>query len=300
MRPARKRKLELMGLSAAQIDEIAKLDKAPPSVTISSPMKGHIAEKMVVEGSSVRAGEKLMEIADRSTMWLQLQIYEQQLGQVHAGLKVRAKIAAFPEKVFEGTVDFIYPHLDTATRTAMVRVVLENPGHALHENMYATADVEVPEQARSLLVPREAVIDTGRRQVVFVAESDGHFTARDVSVGKSGRLSPSEPEMVQIAYGLNAGEKVVTSGQFLLDSESRMQEAQLKFAKIGGETGGDQSTGGMGDVFRAVRDDDQYEAEVAINTLLRRIPDLRLDDAENAPWRPSFVLRGLKKLPASW
>jgi RND family efflux transporter MFP subunit len=230
---AGKRKLQLLGLTLAQVDDIARQDKTPATVTIASPMHGHVAEKMVIEGSAVRPGEVLMKIANRTTMWLQLQVFEQQLGSVAVGQKVRAKIAAYPDRVFEGKVDFIYPHLDPSTRSATVRIVLDNPDHKLHENMYATAEIDVPAQGRTVLIPREAVIDTGRRQVVFLAEGDGHFTARDIAVGRSGRLGAGsgEPEMVQVASGLSAGDTVVTSGQFLLDSESRMREAQAKFLR---------------------------------------------------------------------
>jgi RND family efflux transporter MFP subunit len=230
---AGKRKLMLLGLAEAQVEEIAKLEKTPPTVTIRSPMHGHIAEKRVIEGSAVRPGEVLMKVANRTSMWLQLQVFEQQLGSVAVGQRVRAKVTAYPARVFEGKVDFIYPHLDPATRSATVRVVLENAEHKLHENMYATAEIEVPALGKTVLIPREAVIDTGRRQVVFVADGEGHFTPRDIAVGRSGRLGAGsgEPEMVQVASGLNAGETVVTSGQFLLDSESRMREAQAKFLR---------------------------------------------------------------------
>jgi RND family efflux transporter MFP subunit len=225
---AGKRKLSLLGLSDEQVNAIAAMDKAPATVTFSAPIHGHVAEKSIIEGSNVMPGQELMKIADRSTMWLQLQIYEQQLGLVTVGEKVKAMVPAVPGTVYDGTVDFLYPHLDTATRTAMVRVVLNNADHRLHENMYATAEIEVPNSAPAILVPREAVIDSGLRQIVFVDQGNGHFVPRQVTVGRSGRREGADPEMVQILSGLQPSDVVVTSGQFLLDSESRMQEAVEK------------------------------------------------------------------------
>jgi membrane fusion protein, copper/silver efflux system len=167
-------------------------------------------------------------------MWLQAQVFEQQINLVKPGQKVQVKVQALPGKVIEGVVDFIYPHLDVATRTAMVRVVLPNAEHELHENMYATAAMEVAPGTKTVLVPREAVVDSGVRQIVFVAEGNGHFSALPVTVGRSGRMANAEGQevaMVEIVSGLAASQQVVTSGQFLLDSESRLQEAVQKMLR---------------------------------------------------------------------
>lgn len=246
---AARRKLSLLGLSDEQVAAIEKMDKAPATIKITSPMDGHIAQKSVIEGSAVKVGEKLMEIADRHTMWLVVQVYERQLGLVKAGAPVKATVAAMPGKVFEGKVDFIYPHLDPATRTAMVRVILPNPGHELHENMYAEAEIEGGDDQAAVVVPREAVIDTGVRQVVFVSKGDGKFLPQEVKIGRSGELSggfggmegdtgAGQGEMVQVLSGLTENDAVVTSGQFLLDSESRLEEARQKFLPPPSQAGG--------------------------------------------------------------
>jgi len=229
---AARRKLGLMGLTEAQVAGIEKLDKAPLTVAIVSPMHGHISAKRVIEGGAVKAGDELMEISDLSTMWLIVQVFEQELGGVHVGQKVTATVDAAPGKVFEGTVDFVYPHLDTGTRTAQVRVVIPNADHSLHQNMYAEARIEEGGGAMpAVLVPREAVLDTGERQVVFVALGGGHFAARDVQVGRTGSLSAADAtRYVEVLSGVTANDTVVTSGQFLLDSESRLEEARKKFA----------------------------------------------------------------------
>jgi Cu(I)/Ag(I) efflux system membrane fusion protein len=173
-------------------------------------------------------GEKVMKIADRSVMWLQVQVYEHDLPMVKEGTPVRVTVTALPGKVFEGKVDFLYPHLDMESRTAMARVVLPNEGHDLREGMFAVAEVEGVGASDTLMVPREAVIDSGVRQVAFVSEGGGHFEPREVTVGMSGETSGMEGEVVEVLNGLKAGEEVVTSGQFLLDSESRLQEAIAK------------------------------------------------------------------------
>ena len=139
---AARRKLELLGLSGEQIDGIEKMEAAPRTITYRSPIHGHVAEKSVIEGSAVKAGEKVMKIADRSVMWLQVQVYERDMPLVKEGTAVRVTVTALPGKVFEGVVDFIYPHLDMESRTAMARVVLPNEGHQLREGMYAVAEVE--------------------------------------------------------------------------------------------------------------------------------------------------------------
>ena len=246
---AARRKLELMGVDATQIDAISKMEKSPRTVTFYSPITGHTTEKMVVEGAAVKAGDRVMRIADRTSMWLLLQVYEQDLSVVKPGMKVRAKVEAFPTEVVEGKVEFIYPHLDMMNRTATVRVVFSNHDHGLREGMYARVEVEVVAAADALAVPREAVIDSGARQVVFVMDEragPGHFSVRDVKVGASGYLDPTESKMVAVTEGLEEGDRVVTSGQFLLDSESRRQEAIAKYlqARLAGP--GEDSAGSRG------------------------------------------------------
>jgi RND family efflux transporter MFP subunit len=239
---AARRKLELLGLAAADIDAISKLDKAPATVTFTSPITGHVVDKAVVEGSAVKAGDRVLRIADRSTMWLQVQVYEHQLPLVPVGTPVRASINGVPGKVFEGKIEFIYPHLDMMARTATMRVVIPNEGHALHEGMYANVEIDAQVAEKAILVPREAVIDSGTRQIVFIALAGGHFEPRKVAVGESGRdADAGDDDMVQILSGLAGNETVVTSGQFLLDSESRMKEAIQKHLRDRLATGGTSS-----------------------------------------------------------
>ena len=218
-----RRKLELWDVAEGDIDAIAASDQPPRDIIFRSPATGHIEEKMVVQGSSFQPGMKLMRISDHNVVWLDAQVYEQQIPWVREGQPVEATTDAAPGKTFKGKVTFVYPHLDHMARTLTVRATFDNPDFELRPGMYGEANLIAQPAADALLVPQEAVIDTGTQQVVFIAEGNGHFTPRPVRAGLRG-----DNDQVQILEGLAPGETVVTSGQFLMDVESRTQEAIAK------------------------------------------------------------------------
>lgn len=218
------RKLELYGLPREQVDELAELDTAPRSVTFTSPADGYLVEKMVYGGSAVMAGDTVMRIADISKLWLDSRVFEKDLPHVQVDQAVTAQVDGRPSESFEGRVIFVHPRIDAMTRTALVRMEIDNPARALRQGMFATVRLEVEIAPRTIVVPREAIIDTGARQVAFVALDMGHFEPRKVEMGASG-----DEGMVQVLSGLAPGEQVVVSGQFLLDAESRMKEAIQRF-----------------------------------------------------------------------
>ena len=219
------RKLSRQGIEDAEIARLAQLDRAPETVTFRSPTSGNVTEKPVVEGSAVAAGEKVLRIVDHTTVWIDARVYEQDLALVSVGQKIEASVAAQAGKVFAGEVVFIHPHLDETTRTASVRMAVANPAFELRPGMFATVVLRGNLAPKALLVPREAVIDTGERQVAFVVgDKPGQFEPRRVRTGWT-----AEGGNVQIVEGLAAGEEVVVSGQFLLDAESRLQDALRKF-----------------------------------------------------------------------
>jgi RND family efflux transporter MFP subunit len=220
---AARTKLERFGLRAADVERLARLDRAPRTVTFTSPTTGHVTEKLVVAGAAVKAGDRVLRIVDHSTLWLDAQVHPQDLAAVRIGSAVRAVVDGMPGDPIEGTVGFIHPHLDPATRTATVRAPIANPRLTLRPGMYATVGIAPAAAPETVVVPREAVIDTGTRRVVFVALAGGKFEPREVTTGASG-----EDGLVAIVEGLGVGERVVTSGQFLLDAESRMREAIQK------------------------------------------------------------------------
>ena len=217
------RKLLLLGIQKEEVARLAKLERAPRTVAFTSPVTGHVTERSVVQGAAVKEGERVLRIVDHSTLWLDAQIYESQLPFIRTSQKATSTVASLPGKQFEGEVIFVHPHVDLTTRTVMVRLVIPNEEMVLRPGMYATVLITAEVADEVVLAPREAVIDTGTRQVAFLARAEGHFEPRSV---KMGVMAPDG--MVQVLEGLSPGETVVTSGQFLIDAESRMKEAIQK------------------------------------------------------------------------
>jgi RND family efflux transporter MFP subunit len=215
-------KLRFWDVAERDIDTIAAAAQAPKTVPFRSPTDGDVVDKMVVDGSAVQAGMKVMRIEDHSRLWLDAQVYESQIPMVKIGEEVNATMDSVPGRTFSGKVMFIYPHVDHMSRTELVRTTLNNSDHQLKPGMYATAEIMTQPAPDAILAPREAVIDTGTKQIVFVMDpnSAGHFEPRNVRVGMSG-----DDDKVQIVEGLAPGDQVVTSGQFLMDVESRTTEA---------------------------------------------------------------------------
>ena len=220
---ATRQKLEQWGLDPRQVEKLAQLDRAPRAVTFTSPVDGFLTEKTVVQGAAVKSGDMALRIVDLSTIWLDAQVYAQDLPFISLGQEAAAEVEGVPGKRFAGKVVFVHPQVDPQTRTATVRMALDNKELALRPGLYATAQIRAELADDALLVPREAVLDTGARQLVFVSQGQGRFTPRSVTLGAAG-----EEGTVQVLEGLAEGESVVTSGQFLLDAESRMREAIQK------------------------------------------------------------------------
>jgi membrane fusion protein, copper/silver efflux system len=233
-----KQKLRLWDVADGDIDAIAQAATAPDTVPFRSPAEGHVMEKMVVEGSAIQAGTRIMRIEDHAKLWLDARVYEDDIPLVALGQTVEATVDAAPGKTFTGPISFIYPHLDHAMRTVTVRVTLDNPNHELRPGMYATVNILARPVSDAVLVPREAVIDTGTRQIAFVMTGQGRFEPRNVRMGMMG-----DDDLVQILQGLAPGETVVTSGQFLLDVESRTTEAIDKLRRSPTNASGQTATG---------------------------------------------------------
>lgn len=219
-------RLELKGLSSAQAQRLSRLERAPRTVTFTSPISGVVTAKNVVEGSAVRSGEAVLRIVDLNVVWIEAKVFEQHVAAVASGQRITATVAALPGETFAGEVVFVDPYVDPVTRTVVVRLAVSNDALRLRPGMYASVALEAMLAARVKIVPREAVIDTGTRKVAFVARGEGHFEPREIETG----VADSEGR-IEVIAGLEVGEVVVTSGQFLLDSESRMREAVQKFLR---------------------------------------------------------------------
>jgi Cu(I)/Ag(I) efflux system membrane fusion protein len=251
------KRLELLGIDGAQIAEILAADKAGTNLAIRSPISGHIIKKYVREGQYVEQGTPLYDVADLSTVWIQAQVYEDDMeflpvdqdhsdspGQ-HELIDITATTRAFAKQIFHGKLSFVFPHVDQNTRTVTIRCEIENPGHKLKpgstatvtlkmlpknlaELMSATAkDAEQSSrlaQGEVLAVPETAVIDTGAQTIVYRETIPGTFEGVRVELGP--RMSGPEGELLYpVLSGLARGERVVASGSFLVDAETRLNPA---------------------------------------------------------------------------
>jgi len=182
-----------------------------------------VIEKNAVAGMMIEPGMNLYRLADLSIVWIKAQIYEQDMPFVQLGQEARARIASLPGEAFVGRVTYVYPTLDPKTRTAQVRMEFHNPGLRLKPGMFATVELESELTPSAILVPESAVLRSGETTTVFVALDGGKFDPRKITIGQrdsSGKY--------QVLHGLSAGERVVTSAQFMLDSESQLREAIQK------------------------------------------------------------------------
>lgn len=223
-----RRKMELWNVPDETIEAMLEAGKASPVITFRSPATGFIAEKDIVAGSAVEPGQRLLRIVDQSTLWLDARIYENQVALIKVGQKATASVTGYPERLFSGAVVFIDAEIDPESRTLAARLAFPNTDLVLKPGMYATVEIAVEISDQAIQIPREAVIDTGMRQIVFVASGEGRFEPRVVRTG----IETSDG-MIQILQGLAPGETVVTSGQFLLDTESRTREAIQKMTGAG-------------------------------------------------------------------
>lgn len=218
-------RLETLGLTPEQIEQLSTLEQAPATVAFTSPIDGVVVDKAnVYKGSSVMSGQLVLRLADRSTMWVEARVPEGSLGRLRVGQRATIAVDGARGPEITGDVVFIHPDLDEMTRTAIVRVAVPNPGGTLRAGMFAVAAIDAGSGTEVTVVPREAVIDSGASQVVFVSTGRGRYEPRRVRTGDSG-----EGGLVEIVSGVEPGESVVASGQFLLDSESRLREAIAKF-----------------------------------------------------------------------
>ncbi len=217
LQSARKR-LELWDISAAQIKALEESATPKDTLELTAPRKGVVVKKNVFPNQMISPGMLLYRIADLSEVWLDAEIYEYELPLIRLGQKADISVGAYPDKTFEGEISFIYPYLQDKTRTAKVRLVLENPGELLKPGMYANVTIKSG-LGDQLTVPASAIFDTGTRQYVFVQVQNGVFAPKEIKLG------PKSGERVVVTKGLEDGEQVVVDGNFLLDSESQLKAA---------------------------------------------------------------------------
>ncbi len=211
-----RRRLKLWDIPDAAIGALEESGKPTTTLQLTAPVTGFVVQKKIDPGKMVMSGSTLYRVADLSTVWVNADIYEYEVPLVKVGQNARLTLTAFPDRIFEAKVDFIYPYLESRTRTATLRLVLDNPGNLLKPDMYANVEIQI-DLGEQLLVPELAVFDTGKRQYVFVQTAEGMFEPRLVKLGvKAG-------DLFVVREGLAEGELVVVDGNFLLDSESQLR-----------------------------------------------------------------------------
>jgi RND family efflux transporter MFP subunit len=224
---ASRTRLRFWDLTEKQIEAIGKTGKTKKTLTVYSPATGVVTQKDAFEGHYVKEGEHQFEIVDLSSVWVGVDVYEYELPWVRKGMAAEMDLSYIPGKRFKGKVLFIYPYLDPKTRTAKLRLAFPNPGYQLKPGMYADIYLKSVVATDSLVIPQEAVIDSGVRKIVFVALGEGKFQPRDVNIGLEGNDNE-----FQVLEGLSEGEEIVLSAQFMLDSESRLREAIQKMLEL--------------------------------------------------------------------
>ncbi len=263
---ADREKLLLLGFSEEEVREIADAKEPPTRLVIRAPQSGHVVEKKIVVGASVEAKMTLFELADLSTVWIEAEVFENDIPFLQAGQEVEATVEALPNRTFTGKIALVHPHLEAATRTNRVRFKLDNPEHELRPGMFAAVTIDTPletiepyktlaaktvqtilvsqkdgqakPQQEFLVVPEQAVVDTGAKKVVYVERKPGLFEGVEVELG------PRQDDFYPVLTGLVAGDRVAAAGGFLVDAETRLNPAAAStyFGASGGPQAGNGSS----------------------------------------------------------
>ena len=213
-----RRRFELWDITPDHIEELERTGKVLRTLPLHAPISGHVLKMTIREGMHVTPDLDLYTLANLSRVWVLADIYEYEIPNVRVGQEATITLSYFPGEVFTGKVTYIYPTLDPKTRTVKGRFEFPNPGWKLKPGMFANVVLEIPRGER-LVVPNTAVLDSGTEQLVFVDRGQGMYEPRKVTIGARTR------EWYEIQAGLKAGERVVTIGNFLIDSESNLKAA---------------------------------------------------------------------------
>jgi Cu(I)/Ag(I) efflux system membrane fusion protein len=214
-----------------EIAAIERTGQPLPAVTFTAPANGFVVEKTAVRGMHVTAGQTLYKIADLSDVWVEADVYEQEMPVLRVGGPATVTLDAYPGQALAGRAIYIYPFVEEQSRTVKVRFQFANPGGRLKPGMFANVELRGLEQV-GLIVPANAVLDSGTQQLVFVAEGDGMFSPRRVKLGQ--RLG----EQIEIVDGVKEGDQVVTSAAFFLDSESQLRAGVQNYESTQGSQPG--------------------------------------------------------------
>lgn len=217
-----RQRLSLLGMSAGQISRVETSGVAQKRIAYYAPVSGIVTELAVRDGAQISPGMSLFTLADLSQVWVTAEVPEAQATRLKKSSEVEATLTALPDQSFKGRVEYVYPDVNPTTRTVKIRAVLSNKGLMLKPGMFADVSLGQGETHDALMIPSEALIRTGTRNTVIVAEAEGRFRPTEVSVGVQ------RDGMTEVLEGLEAGQKVVASGQFLIDSEANLHGAYNK------------------------------------------------------------------------
>lgn len=212
-------RLKNWDISEEQVKALAKSGEARRTLIFRSPVSGIVTEKKALQGMRFMPGEALYQVADLSAVWVVADVFEQDIGQVKPGAKAKVHINAYPDKIFDGTITYVYPTLKAETRTVSVRVEMPNPSQLLKPAMFARIELPVGGKGEVLTVPTSAIIDSGTRRIVLVQAKEGRFEPREVKLGRR------SDNFVEVLEGIRNGEPVVVAANFLIDAESNLKAA---------------------------------------------------------------------------
>lgn len=233
-----RQKLMLWDISGPQVNHLEQSGEIKKTLTVYSPFSGFVVEKNVFEGMQVQAGMNVMKLADLSRIWVYADVYENDLQNVESGIPAQAVLPFEPGKIMEGRVSYIYPYLRDQSRTAKVRLEFPNPKTALKKDMYVTVQIFPAPSAETVAIPEQAVIRSGKRDVVVLAAGEGKFISREIILGIHA------DGWYEVKEGLNEGDSIVTSSQFLIDSESNLKSGMASMSAHAGHSGQQPMTNG--------------------------------------------------------
>jgi RND family efflux transporter MFP subunit len=215
-------RLKQWGVPQREIARLETTGQVQQELTVESPVSGYITERNALPNLTVQPETRLYTVADLSTVWVMAEVFQNDLGRIKSGDRATLTVDAYPGRVFEGRVNFLYPQVDMTTRTVRARLAFPNPGLKLTPGMFVNVTLEMP-QGKQLVIPARGLLQSGTRQVVFVNRGDGYLEPRDVEVG-----ARTGDDFI-VVKGLKEGEEIVTSANFLIDSESQLQAALGSF-----------------------------------------------------------------------
>jgi len=273
-------RLQLFDVPAHQIKELEKTRKIKKQLHIHSPFEGRVMHIGAREGQYVTPKKELYLIADLSRIWVHVDIFEDELSWLKVGDRAEMRVRAEPGRTYEGKVTFIHPVLNPKSRTVQVRLEFDNSDLSLKPGMFANVTLYTDSRPDAVVVPSEAIVRSGSREQVFVVRAPGKFEPREVTLGVS------SGGLVQILSGVSAGEEVVTSAQFLIDSESKLREATAKMMEaLAGGAGNDAGDGDMSMDDMDMGDMDMGDMQMDDSDM--DMSDMSMDDVNTSTEEPS-------------